>query len=93
VRDFLRNRREAAGGVSLKDFDLKTRIFKYRCSYMLYTDSWQRLPAMLKERVYYRMAEGLREQNPTYRHLEPAEKLAIRAILKQTLSGLPSWWR
>lgn len=93
VRDFQRNRREAAGGLALKDFDLKTRLFKHRCSYMLYTDSWQKLPAVLKERVYFRMAEGLREQNPTYRHLEPAEKLAIRAILKQTLPGLPSWWR
>ncbi len=93
MRDFQRNRREAAGGLALKDFDLKTRLFKHRCSYMLYTDSWQKLPAVLKERVYFRMAEGLREQNPTYRHLEPAERLAIRAILKQTLPGLPPWWR
>jgi hypothetical protein len=93
IRDFQRNRREAAGGRALKDFDLKTRIFKHRCSYMLYTDSWQKLPAVLKERVYFKMAEGLREQNPSYRHLEPAEKLAIRAILKETLPGLPVWWR
>lgn len=95
VRDFQRNRRPAAGGLALKDFDLKTRIFKHRCSYMLYTDSWQKLPVVFRERVYFKMAEGLREQNPNpaYRHLEPEEKLAIRAILKDTLPGLPPWWR
>ncbi|HRJ08638.1 MAG TPA: hypothetical protein PK490_06370 [Prosthecobacter sp.] len=95
IREFQRNKREAAGGRSLKDFDLKTRIFKYRCSYMLHTESWLRLPVVLKDRVYFKMAEGLREQNanPVYSHLAADEKLAIRAILKETLPGLPSWWR
>jgi hypothetical protein len=95
VREFQRNKKVAAGGLSLKDFDLRNRIFKHRCSYMLYTESWLRLPQELKERVYYKMAEGLREQNPNpvYRHLAPEEKRAIRAILKETLPGLPVWWR
>lgn len=95
IRDFQRNKKSVSTGSSLKDLDLKTRIFKYRCSYMLYTDSWQKLPAALKERVYFKMAEGLREQNsnPVYAHLPADEKLAIRSILKETLVGLPSWWR
>lgn len=95
IRDFQRNKKSVSVGPSLKDFDLKKRIFKYRCSYMLYTDSWQKLPAMLRERVYYKMAEGLREQNPNpvYAHLPPEERRGIRAILKETLPGLPSWWR
>ena len=95
IREFQRNKKPAAGGRSLKDFDLKTRVFKHRCSYMLHTESWLRLPAVLKDRVYFKMAEGLREQNanPVYNHLAPDEKLAIRAILKETLPGLPAWWR
>lgn len=95
IQEFQRNRQAARSGAALKDFDLRTRMFKHRCSYMLYTESWQRLPAALKERVYFKMAEGLREQNPNpaYKHLEPGEKLAIRAILKETLPGLPAWWR
>ncbi len=95
VRDFARNRKPAAGGVSLKDLDLRTRILKYRCSYMLYTESWQKLPKELKERVYYKMAEGLRDVNPppTLAHLPLDERRVIRVILKETLPGLPSWWR
>lgn len=95
IREFQRNKKPVSAGPSLKDFDLKTRIFKYRCSYMLYTDSWQKLPAALRERVYFKMGEGLREQNPNpaYAHLPAEEKRAIRAILKETLPGLPAWWR
>ncbi|HYF36836.1 MAG TPA: hypothetical protein VD994_16185 [Prosthecobacter sp.] len=95
ITEFQRNKKPAAGGVSLKDFDLRNRIFKFRCSYMLYTESWLKLPQALKERVYYKMAEGLREQNanPVYAHLAADEKRAIRTILKETLPGLPSWWR
>jgi len=95
IREFQRNKKPVAGGASLKDFDMQTRIFKYRCSYMLYTPSWQKLPQALRDRVYYKMAEGLRDQNPSpvYAHLPPNERLAIRAILKETLPGLPTWWR
>jgi hypothetical protein len=95
IREFQRNKKPAASGASLKDFDLKNRIFKYRASYMIYTESWQKLPKELRDRVYYKMAEGLRDQNPNpaYAHLPPEEKRAIRAILKETLPGLPTWWR
>lgn len=94
-RDFQRHAKALSNGASLRQFDLKTRLFKYRASYMLYTDSWQQLPKELKERVYYKMAEGLRDQNPspTYAHIPADEKKAIRVILKETLPGLPAWWR
>mgnify|MGYP006995471386 CR=1 FL=1 len=95
IREFQRNQKPLSNGASLKQFDLKTRLFKYRASYMLYTESWQQLPKILKERVYYKMAEGLRDQNPSpdYAHIPAEEKKAIRIILKETLPGLPSWWR
>lgn len=95
MKDFIRNRKPTKNGIALKDFDLKSRLFKHRASYMLYTDSWQKLPTTLKDRVYYKMAEGLRDQNPAPAgmHLPIEERHAIRAILKETLPGLPSWWR
>ena len=95
IREFQRNKKPGSSGASLKDFDLHTRIFKYRASYMLYTDSWQKLPKDFKDRVYYKMAEGLRDQNPSpaYAHIPADEKRAIRTLLKETLPGLPAWWR
>lgn len=94
VTDFLRDRKTSKSGLSLKDLDMKTRIFKHRCSYMLYTDSWKAAPKELKERVYYHMALYLRDQpDAQHAHLAPAERLAIRTILKETMNDLPSWWR
>lgn len=95
VKDFLRNKRPAASGLSLKDLDLRTHLFKHRCSYMLYTDSWKSLPQMFKDRVYYRMAEALRDANnpKEMAHLGMEEKRAIRQILKETMDDLPVWWR
>jgi hypothetical protein len=95
MRDFVRNKKPARSGASLKDLDLSNRLFKHRASYMLYTESWQKLPTALKDRVYYKMAEGLRDQNPAPigAHLPIEERHSIRAILKETLPGLPSWWR
>ncbi|WP_395742403.1 hypothetical protein [Prosthecobacter sp.] len=94
VRDFLRDRKVSKAGLSLKDLDLKTRMFKHRCSYMLYTDTWKAAPKELKERVYYHMALYLRDQpDAQHAHLAPAERVAIRGILKDTMTDLPSWWR
>lgn len=95
IRDFQANKITTATGASLKDFDLRTRLFKHRCTYMLYTDSWKDAPRELKDRVYYQMALGLRETGvaPEYAVLPVQERLAIRSILKETLPGLPAWWR
>jgi hypothetical protein len=93
VRDFLEGRRASKRGLSLKDLDLKTRLFKHRCSFMLYTDTWEHAPKELKDRVYYRMAEALRDAQPSMSHLATEERRVIREILKETLHDLPAWWR
>ena len=95
AEDFLADRKASKRGMALKDLDMRTRMFKYRCSFMLYTDTWKHAPKELKERVYYRMAEGLRDTNPNPQlaHLPVEERRAIREILKDTLSDLPPWWR
>lgn len=94
AEDFLRDRKMTKAGLSLKDFDMKTRIFKHRCSFMLYTDTWKHAPRELKDRVYYHMAGYLRDQpDAQHAHIPPAERLAIRSILKETVTDLPSWWR
>lgn len=95
VQDFQRNQIKTASGQSLKEFDLRTRLFKYRCSFMLYTDSWREAPKLLKDKIYYQMAQGLRETGSPkdLSHQPVTERLAIRSILKETLPDLPSWWR
>ena len=38
-------------GRSLRDFDLKTRLFRYPLSYMIYSKAFDALPDMVKQRV------------------------------------------
>lgn len=92
--DFLKSRRIARAGTSLKDFDLKTRIFKHRCSYMIHSAAFQGLPPEIKQRVHRRLAEALDTVKPDaeYAYLPVVEKVAIRQILRETLSDLPKGW-
>ncbi len=85
-KGFQRNRKEDSQGRSLKDFNLKTRLFKYRCSYMIYSEAFEILPDILKRAVYKRLFEVLDAVEPPekYAHLPTAERRAIRAILLAT---------
>ena len=91
--DFLRSAR-AVQGVSLRDFDLRTRLFRNRCSYMIYSPEFLGLPARMKQQIYIRLREALSVEKPVkdYAYLPAAEKQAIHAILKGTLTDLPTGW-
>lgn len=93
-QDFRRNRRATAGGLSLKDFELQTRLFKHRCSYMIYSPVFTGLPPEMKQRVYAKLGQALSltDTNPDFAHLQLAEKRTIRDILKATLTDLPEVW-
>jgi hypothetical protein len=92
--DFLSDRR-SVGGASLKDFDLQTRLFKHRCSYMIYSPVFEGLPAVMKSRIYGRLKAALRDGNTekAFAHLTSVERKTIRGILKATLPDLPADWQ
>lgn len=82
-------------GRSLREFDLQTRLFKYPCSYLIYTDAFDQLPAKLKERIYARLLEILsgEDTSAAYAKLSPDIRTAIREILGATKKDLPANWR
>ncbi|MBL9129318.1 MAG: hypothetical protein JNL97_16830 [Verrucomicrobiales bacterium] len=84
---FARNRRPDAKGRSLKDFDLKTRMFAHRCSYMVYSEAFESLPLDLKNSVLRRLDGILTAATPPPRfaHLPAEERATIREILQVTL--------
>jgi hypothetical protein len=73
-------------GMSLKELDLKDRIFRTRCSYLIYSNAFVALPDLLKTRVYARLRKALHreEADVRYSYLEAEEKARIAAILEQT---------
>jgi hypothetical protein len=88
--DFARAAHRDPQGRSLRDFDLQTRLFRYPCSYLIYSDSFRALPAEAKDYVWRRMKSILEsaDPDPKYAHLSPADRAAILEILKATL---PEW--
>lgn len=87
---FLRNRRAASNGRSLKDFQLRERLFEHRCSYMIYSPVFTALPSEMKTRVIRLLDDALRNEDKTYTHLAPEEKRMIRTILEETWSEFSS---
>jgi hypothetical protein len=73
-------------GRSLRDFDLKTRLFKYPLSYLIYSDGFSALPAAAKISIYRRLREILsgEDQSQTFAHLSGEDRDAILSILKET---------
>lgn len=82
-------------GRSLRDFDLQTRIFKYPCSYLIYSADFDALPSPAKDYVYRRLFEVLtgREQGPEFAKLTGEDRRAILEILVATKPGLPPEWK
>jgi len=82
-------------GRSLRDFDLERRIFKYPCSYLIYSDSFEALPRPVLDVVYQRLWDILtgKEESKEYAHLNGEDRRAILEILLETRSGLPAYWK
>lgn len=95
LKAFAENRRATADGLSLKDFDLKTRLFRHRCSYMIYTDQWAKLPPLVKDRCWKYLQRLLAEGgNGVASWIPGTERTAIRRILKATLPAeVPADWK
>lgn len=95
ARDFTTNRRSDAAGRSLKDLELRSRLFTHRCSYLIYTPLWRGLPASIKDRVWRGLDAALDPESPAPpgSHLPASERLAIRRIIAETCDDRPPSWR
>lgn len=91
---FRATRQESSDGRSLKDFQLRHRLFKNRCSYMIYSSSFETLPVQFKTMLYDRMLAVLtgQEASPEFAHLSESERGNILAILRETKKDLPASW-
>jgi len=80
---------------SLRDFDLRDRIFRYPCSYLIYSAAFDAIPEPAKDYIYHRLLQVLtgEDQSPDFGHLTPRDRQAILAILLETKAGLPDEWR
>lgn len=73
-------------GRSLRDLDLKTRLLRYPCSHLIYSDSFLALPDLAIERIKKRMLEVLRDEDQAedFNHITQQDRLDILSILRET---------
>jgi hypothetical protein len=81
-------------GRSLREFELRTRMFRYPCSYMIYSEAFDAMPAAVRDRIYRRLWEVLsgKDTSAPFAHLSATDRKAIYEILRATKAGLPSYW-
>ncbi|MFN3188952.1 MAG: hypothetical protein ACE361_00395 [Aureliella sp.] len=91
-------------GRSLRELDLATRLMKYPCSYLIYSDAFHGLPDEIRVPTLQRLREILLDQNAAdlggsestseakrdYAHLDPECRRAIFEILSETHSEFAS---
>ena len=76
-------------GRSLRDLDLQHRLLRYPLSYLIYSKSFDAMPAELKTYVLRRFREVLTNQDTSadFQHLSAEDRTAILQILKETKPG------
>ncbi|MBX9790512.1 MAG: hypothetical protein K2Y37_16455 [Pirellulales bacterium] len=81
-------------GRSLRDLDLRRRLFKYPCSYLIYSPAFDELPVQMRDCVWKRLWEVLndRQNVESFAQLSKSDRQAILQILRATKPGLPADW-
>jgi hypothetical protein len=82
-------------GRSLRQLDLGRRLLRYPCSYMIYAEVFDGLPAEAKEAIYARMWQVLsgEDRSQRYARLSRPDRQAIIEILRDTKKGLPDYFQ
>ena len=94
AKDFPARGPRDSKGRSLRDLDLTRRLLRYPCSYMIYTEAFDGLPAAAKALVYERMWQilsGAAKAGDDSK-LTAADRRAVVEILRETKKGLPAYF-
>lgn len=81
-------------GRSLRKFDLQTRLFKYRLSYLVDSPAFHNLPDLTKQEIWNRIKMHLQPADSTSEPsvIPPDEATAIQEIVRATRRDLPPGW-
>jgi hypothetical protein len=79
-------------GRSLRQLDLKQRLLRYPCSYMIFSEAFDGLPDSARAAIYDRMWMILsgQDRDPRYARLSADDRRDIIQILRETKKGVPA---
>lgn len=94
TQDFMKMGPRDSKGRSLRDFDLQTRLFKYPCSFLIYTPAFDSLPTTVRDNVLQRLYDILtgKDTAKEWAGLSAADRQAVLEILRETKPNLPPYW-
>jgi len=73
-------------GRSLRQLDLKTHLFRYPCSFLIYSASFDALPEEMRTFLWRRLAQVLsgQDRSETYASLTAQDRQSVLEILRET---------
>ncbi|EDY16607.1 hypothetical protein CfE428DRAFT_5887 [Chthoniobacter flavus Ellin428] len=74
---------------------MKTRMFRYPCSYLIYSPAFDALPTVMRDHLLQRLYDILTgsDTNPQFAKIAASDRQAILEILRETKPNLPDYWR
>ncbi len=86
VEQFVQQGPKDSHGRSLRDFDLTKRLFRYPCSHLIYSESFDQLPDPVLEYTLDRLARILLnvDQSSEFAHLDKEDRQDMLEILCET---------
>ncbi len=94
-RDFVQPGPRDSRDRSLRDLDLKALLFRYPCSYLIYSEAFDALPLPARDYVLQRLWNVLsgKDAGKEFAHLSADDRRAILEILRDTKKNLPDYWK
>ena len=78
---------------SLRQLRLYGRMFKNRCSYMIYSKSFKSLPPVVRTKTLEELWRALHSDDEKFEHLGSRERKRIITIVRDTVNDLPTVWQ
>jgi len=82
-------------GRSLRDLDLQTRMFKYPCSYLIHSEAFEAIPAIMRDHLLQRLHDILtgKDTSADFAKISAEDRKNILEILVATKPNLPDYWK
>ena len=94
ARTFANRGPRDARGRSLRELDLKTRLFRYPLSYLIFSRSFDALPDTVRARIYRRLFDLLTGDGAAWQgRVSAADRRAAIDIVGAGKAAAPQYWR
>lgn len=95
AKDFAAQGPRDKQGRSLRDLDLRQKLFRYPCSYLIYSEAFDALPQLARDQVYRQLWLVLAGQtkDKELAAIPAEERKAVLEILRETKRNLPAYFQ